>query len=65
MKRAMTNNHLRSQHPSWKTATAVFLASMTQKTIAWKQARTKLILIIAEVPMQVDPSPDSSGHYNQ
>lgn len=58
-----TIRNLVPQQPSWKIEAAVFLARITQSTITWKHARTKLILMIAEGPRQAAEPPDSSGHY--
>ena len=55
----MTAENFNSQQPSWNTDANVFLARIIQKTIPWKQAKTKLILIIAEGPRQAVLSPDS------
>ena len=57
-----TSKLLKSQHPSWNIATAVFLASITVKTKKWKTARTKLIRIIADVPIHAVVPPLTSGH---
>ncbi len=65
MKKIKTNKNLKNQHPSWNTDAIVFLAQITHKTTVCMQARTKLILIIADGPIQAVPSPDSVGHYKK
>lgn len=61
MKNANTMRNLIPQQPSWNRAAPVFLTRIIQSTKAWKQARTKLILIMALGPMQAAPSPDQVG----
>lgn len=56
MKKQSTNKNLMPHTPSWKIDAAAFLPRITIKTIKWKQARTKLILMIAEGPMHQLPS---------
>ena len=63
MKNTRTKRNLNPQHPSWNIDDAVFLANMTHSTTAWKQAKTKLILIRTEGPMQAEPPPAASLHY--
>jgi len=58
-KAIITAANFNSQHPSWNTDANVFLARIMQKTIPWKQAKTKLILMIAEGPRHAVLSPDS------
>jgi len=62
MNKASTNSDLNSQHPSWNIAAASPLDRIKQNTRRWKTAKVKLILIIADVPMQVDRSPEAAGH---
>lgn len=62
MKSPNTNNDFRSQQPSWNMAATSFLKAITVKTIKWKTARVKLILMIAEVPKHADKSPEAPGH---
>ena len=63
MKKPRSNKLLKSQQPSWKIAAGVFLASIKTKTRKWKQAKTKDIRIIAEVPIQAEESPELPGHF--
>ncbi len=62
MKKIRTNRNFRSQKPSWNIAAHEFLARMISSTSRWKQARTNVMRMIADVPMQAEPSPDSLGH---
>jgi hypothetical protein len=55
-KKQNTKKNFVPQHPSWKIEAAVFLPRIMKKISRWKQANTKLILIIAEGPMHQLPS---------
>jgi hypothetical protein len=55
-KKQNTKKNLKPQHPSWKIEAAVFLPRIMKKISKWKQASTKLILIMAEGPIHQLPS---------
>ena len=61
-KKINTQRNLIPQHPSWKIAATVPLPQAIKKIKRCIDARTKLILIITEGPMQLVPPPELSGH---